>query len=51
MCLQDSILPLNVKWADPDLHNKKRKMLDSDPNSDNTQVRTVSALHACCARL
>lgn len=33
-------MPLTVKWADPNLNEKKRKAAEDahDPNKDNTQV-------------
>lgn len=39
--VQGGFTPLTVKWADPNLNEKKRKAAEDamDPNRDNTQVQ------------
>ena len=43
--LQDGFAPLNVKWSDPNLNEKKRKAQEelNDPNRDNTQASLSNA--------
>ena len=43
---QGSYAPLAVKWADPDLPNKKRKAV-YDANADNRQARCFQSQLAC----